>query len=178
MLMALAAAPRWYEAAPRLAGIALVAALPYLVVVAAYKVWWSEWGPPARYLVPVVPLAAGPLANWLSSAALRGKLLAYGLWAAGLLLTLVGYQDPQRFYHHPDGRNNLAIQLGEQFNVNLQRLLVAFQPYSTAPLPSRFWISVAFLALLILATRWISGAAVRAQWSRLTGFVSRHVEIA
>jgi hypothetical protein len=78
-----------------------------------------------------------------------------------LLLTVVGYQDPQRFYHHPDGRNNLIIQSGERFGIDLQRFLVAFQPYSTAPLPARFWISIALIAALILLTRWISGDAIR-----------------
>lgn len=169
MLLALAAVPRWYEAVPKLAGTALLVVAPYLVIVAAYKVWWGEWGPAARYLVPVVPLAAGPLACWLASARLRSRLLAYALWLPGLLQTVVGYQDPQRFYHHPDGRNNLIARLGEELGLDLQRLLVAFQPYSIAPLPARFWISVALVALLVIATRWISGDAVRRQWSRLLG---------
>ena len=176
LLLALAAFPRWYERAPALARTALLAATPYLAVVAAYKVWWGEWGPAARYLVPVVPLAAGPLACWLASARLGGRVLAYGLWAIGLLQTLVGYQDPQRFYHHPDGRNNLVIKLGEQFNVDLQRLLVAFQPYSTAPLPARFWISVALVAVLVIATYWISGAAVHRQWSHLKSLVGARLQ--
>ncbi len=160
-LLAIAAFPRWYERVPTIASTALIAVLPYLLVVAAYKVWWGEWGPPARYLVPVAPLAAGPLASWLADASIRGRLLAYALWGAGLLLTIAGYQDPQRFYHHPDGRNNLVLQIGERFGVDLQRFLVAFQPYSTATLPARFWISVALIGVLVLLTRWISGDALR-----------------
>jgi hypothetical protein len=161
MLLALAAFPRWYVECRPLARVALAAALPYLIVVAAYKVWWGEWGPAGRYLVPVVPLAAGPLAAWLRQASVRGLLVAYGLWGAGMLLTIVGYRDPQRFYHHPDGVNQLVTILGDRFDVDMQRFLVAFQFYSTAPLPARFWIAAAMLAFLVLATRSISASALR-----------------
>lgn len=48
-------------------------ALPYLMIMGDYKQWWGEWGPPARYLVPVVPLLAVPLA--LALAELKGRLV-------------------------------------------------------------------------------------------------------
>lgn len=53
-------------ASPRsdLAWLALVA-VPYILIMSDYKQWWGEWGPPARYLVPVVPLLAVPLAHAL-----------------------------------------------------------------------------------------------------------------
>jgi hypothetical protein len=38
-----------------------IVAMPYLLVIGAYQQWWGEWGPPARYLMPVVPLLAVPL---------------------------------------------------------------------------------------------------------------------
>ena len=159
-VLAIAAFPKWRGECSGVANTALIAVAPYLVVIAAYKVWWGEWGPPARYLVPVVPLAAGPLASWLQTASAPWRLTAYGLWAVGMLLTAIGYQDPQRFYHHPDGINNLIVQFGEQFNVNIQRLLVAFQPYSIAPLSSRFWISAALVVLVFVLARAISSV----QW--------------
>jgi hypothetical protein len=161
MLLAIAAIPRWYVEAPGVARIALAALAPYLIVISAYKVWWGEWGPPGRYLVPVVPLAAGPLAAWLCRASLRGMLVAYGLWAVGMLLTIVGYRDPQRFYHHPDGVNQLVTTLGNQFHVDVQRFLVAFQFYTAAPFAARFWIGTATIVTLVLAARWISSDALR-----------------
>jgi hypothetical protein len=168
LLLALAASPRWVQRAPRLALIALAAAAPYLLLVAAYKVWWGEWGPPARYLVPIVPLAAGPLASWLAQASLRTRALTGALWAAGMALTLVGYADPQRFYHHPDGVNKLVTRLGELLGLDLARGLVAFQPYATAPFTARLWISLCALALLALATCLISGPALRSMRLFLT----------
>lgn len=162
MLLALAAAPRWAEQVPRLAWVALAAATPYLLLVAAYKVWWGEWGPPARYLVPIVPLAAGPLACWLARASLRARILTGALWAVGMVLTLIGYADPQRFYHHPDGVNKLVLRLGELVGVDLARALVAFQPYSLAPFPARLWIGLFALALALIVTSLVSGGALHA----------------
>jgi hypothetical protein len=52
-----------------LAWLGLVA-LPYLMIMGDYKQWWGEWGPPARYLVPVLPLLAVPLS--LALAELKG----------------------------------------------------------------------------------------------------------
>ncbi|MEZ4571250.1 MAG: hypothetical protein R2849_13170 [Thermomicrobiales bacterium] len=155
-ILALAAFPRWHKEVPRLANIVLLALAPYIVVIAAYKVWWGEWGPPARYLVPIVPLAAGPLAGWLRSASPAWKVAVYALWGFGMLLTVVGYQSPQRFYHQPDGVNNLVVQFGEQFHVDIQRFLVAFQPYSIAPVAARFWISAALVVLTLICARAIS----------------------
>ena len=155
-ILALAAFPRWQHVNGRLATTVVVSIAPYLIVVAAYKVWWGEWGPPARYLVPIVPLAAGPLAGWLSHSTVGWRIATYLLWAAGAILTVVGYQDPQRFYHHPDGVNNLIVTVGDQFGVEMQRFLVAFQPFTIASIPARFWMSVAMLVILFLAGRAIS----------------------
>ena len=160
-LLAIAAVPRWQRDYDHLANVALVAVAPYLLIVAAYKVWWGEWGPPARYLVPIVPLAAGPLAAWLSTGTTRWRVATYGLWCIGMLLTVVGYQDPQRFYHHPDGINNLVVQLGDQFDVDLQRFLVAFQPFSIAPVSARFWMSVALVVAVLMVMRYTSRDALR-----------------
>ncbi len=160
-LLALAAVPRWLRDYSYVANVAVAAVAPYLIVVAAYKVWWGEWGPPARYLVPVVPLAAGPLAAWLRTASTSWRIATYGLWSVGLLATIVGYQDPQRFYHHPDGVNNLIVTLGDQLHLNAQRVLVAFQPYSIAPASARVWISVALLVTLAVVAREVSGLVLR-----------------
>jgi hypothetical protein len=44
--------------------------LTYVLVMSDYKQWWGEWGPPARYLVPAMPLLAVPLS--LALAELKG----------------------------------------------------------------------------------------------------------
>ena len=160
-VLAIAAIPRWQRDYGHVANVALIAVAPYLLIIASYKVWWGEWGPPARYLVPIVPLAAGPLAAWLGKATTRWRVATYGLWSIGMLFTVVGYQNPQRFYHHPDGINNLVVQFGEQFDINLQRFLVAFQPFSISPLPARFWMSIALVTAVIVVARHTSRGALR-----------------
>jgi len=149
MLLALAAVPRWYEASSRTVIVAAAAVAPYLMVVAAYRVWWGEWGPSARYLVPVVPFAAGALAAWLTRAGRSGRIVAGTLWAVGMVITLVGYLNPQRFYHHPNGVNNLYRRLGDLIGVDLETALVAFQPYAQSSFSARFWISLFTLSLLV-----------------------------
>ncbi|HEX2912939.1 MAG TPA: hypothetical protein VH186_19185 [Chloroflexia bacterium] len=61
--------------------IALVS-LPYLLIIADYNQWWGEWCPPARYLVPILPLLAVPLAMALTE--LNGKFFKAFLGVAGL----------------------------------------------------------------------------------------------
>ena len=156
LLLAVAALPWWFRTAPRAATIAALAAAPYLVVIAVYRVWWGEWGPPARYLAPLVPLAAGPLASWLARASLGGRALAAAAWLVGMALTLVGYANPQRFYHQPDGRNNLVAWVGNVANIDLAGRLVAFQPYAVAPRDERVAAGVLIVALLGVATLFIS----------------------
>lgn len=150
MAFAIAAIPHWLKRNRRLVLVTASAVAPYLVLVAAYKVWWGEWGPPARYLVPIVPLAAGALGAWLSRASVLSRFLVALSWGAGMVLTLIGYADPQRFYHHPDGVNKLVGELQRVTNLGFDRLLVPFQPYSPGTLAERFWISLCALAGLVL----------------------------
>ena len=149
-LLALAAVPWWYQRSPRVVAVVITTIAPYLIVISAYKVWWGEWGPAARYLVPIVPLAAGPLAAYLGRANVIGRVIAACVWGFGMILSLIGYVDPQRFYHQPDGINHLYIHLGNALHVHVARWLVAFQPYSQSPFPERLWISLSAILLLIL----------------------------
>jgi hypothetical protein len=41
----------------------LLLVTPYVLAVASYEKWWGQWCPPARYLVPILPLLAAPLAR-------------------------------------------------------------------------------------------------------------------
>jgi hypothetical protein len=167
MAFAIAAIPQWLRCNRRLVLVAAAAVAPYLVLVAAYKVWWGEWGPPARYLVPIVPLAAGALGAWLSRASVPGRCIVAVTWGAGMLLTMIGYADPQRFYHHPDGVNRLVGELQRATNLGFERLLVPFQPYSPGTLAERFWISLCALVVLILLA-WAIGSVPKSIWSRIT----------
>ena len=150
-ILAVAALPWWLEAERRSFWIALAAVAPYLALMAAYKVWWGEWGPPARYLVPVVPLVAAPLGAWLAHARWPGWLATALLWGWGAMLTAIGYLDPQRFYHHPDGVNKLVGVVSGRLGVDLGRWLVPFQPYAQAPLDERVLAALVAAVALLLA---------------------------
>ena len=164
-LIALAAVPRWYQRAPRLVVVAISAVVPYFALVAAYKVWWGEWGPAARYLVPVVPFAAGSLAAYLQRANVIGRCLTAAVWGFGLILSLIGYVNPQRFYDQPDGINHLYAQLGRVLHLHPERWLVAFEPYALAPFPERLGISLLALTLLLVVILAVNSTALLAKES-------------
>lgn len=171
-LAAIAALPLWWTHARCLFGLAATAVTPYLLLVAAYRVWWGEWGPPARYLVPVAGLAVVPLASWLTGARWWERLLAWILWGWGAVLSVIGYLDPQRFYHHPDGMNKLYATLDRWLGIRVAEFLVPFQPFAAAPVVTRLWASAALclvLAGLMAVMAWMrqdrgvgGGAGVRA----------------
>lgn len=153
-LLALAALPVWRSLQPGRFWLTTAVVLPYLGLVAAYRVWWGEWGPPARYLVPVAGLAVGVLASWLSRANWWWKGVTLLVWSWGALLTLIGYADPQRFYHHPDGVNKLYRVLDRWLDTGFAGWLVAFQPYAAAPIRERF------MAVLVLVVLWVGGVVL------------------
>ena len=62
-----------------LAATLLVAATSYLALAGAYHMWWGGHSAPARFAVPVVLMAAAPVAALWASAttfATRGAALA------------------------------------------------------------------------------------------------------
>ena len=150
LAIALAAIPRWLTADRPTAALALAVIAPYLLMVAVYRVWWGEWGPPARYLVPIVPLAAGPLSAWIRSASIPGRLITAGLWAVGFALTIVGFADPQRFYHQPNGWNNLWARLDMATGLNVAERLIAFQPFALAPSYDRATAALVLTAIMLV----------------------------
>jgi len=154
-LVALATLHWWAARQPQRFWLTVGVVAPYLGLVAAYRVWWGEWGPPARYLVPVAGFAIAPLACWLATARPWQWLIAGLAWSWEALLSVVGYLDPQRFYHHPDGVNKLYRTLDSWLGTQLAERLVPFQPYAAAPAEERLRAAllavVALLALVALA---------------------------
>lgn len=154
-LVALATLHWWAARQPQRFWLTVGVVAPYFGLVAAYRVWWGEWGPPARYLVPVAGFAVAPLACWLATARPWQWLIAGLAWSWGALLSVVGYLDPQRFYHHPDGVNKLYRTLDSWLGTQLAERLVPFQPYAAAPPEERLRAAlltvIALLALVALA---------------------------
>lgn len=154
-LVALVAVPRWISTDRRRALLSVATILPYIGLVAAYQVWWGEWGPAARYIVPVVPLAAGAIGALVSTTGRGVSALLAVTWLVGAIMTTVGIVDPQRLYHHPDGVNKLVATLDSYVGTDLAGTLVAYQPFAVAPLADRV-----IAGLLFALGVWVIAAAI------------------
>ncbi len=80
---------------PRLAAELTAIAVPYVLAVAAYQMWWAGYSSPARFLTPILLPLAIPAGLWF--AALRS-------WAARML----GLTASRQPADHGDGRNSRA----------------------------------------------------------------------
>jgi hypothetical protein len=154
-LVALAGIVAWWRVST-VARIAVLAVIPYLIVVATYRVWWGEWGPPARYLVPIAPFAAGTLAAIVTKSGMFGRFAVVIGWSLGMIVMIVGLANPQRFYHQPDGVNNLYRVVDSWTGSGITDRLVAFQPYTESPFSDRFLAGLALVAVLAAVSLAIS----------------------
>lgn len=159
-LLAAVAFVLFVRAERRAGGAVLLVLAPYALVISAYRVWWGEWGPAARYWTAALPLLALPLAWWWEraarehprgAAALLGVFGAWGfVWTAGWLV------QPQSLYNQPDGTNNfLAHSLGG-VGAQLARALPAYQFYAASPVSLRAaWGIAALLVAVALGCQMI-----------------------
>ncbi len=113
----------------------LLVATPYVLLVAFYLVWWGEWGPPARYLTPIAPLAIAPLACWAARVRRPVAVAAVTLGALPGLAVMSGFlADPQLMYNQPDGHSALftawAARLGWG---EWPKIIPSFQFYAPSP---------------------------------------------
>ena len=122
-------------------------ALPYLLLIAAYHDWWGEWGPPARYLADIVPLAAAPLGWWLA------RLRGWRPWAVlgvavlpGLLVMATFVTDPQRMYNDFDNTSPLSDTWERWTGLPLAGLVPSFVFYNAASTTERVIVSLGVLA--------------------------------
>ncbi|HET8631593.1 MAG TPA: hypothetical protein VFL91_29580 [Thermomicrobiales bacterium] len=129
----------------------LLVVAPYLLLVAFYRVWWGEWGPPARYLAPVAPLIAAPLAAWVADKRPAFAAAALALAALpGLLVMGAFLVAPQIMYNQPDGHSALFTAWAAQLDRPWPKIIPSFQFYALSPLALRLPWSLA-LAWSIVA---------------------------
>jgi hypothetical protein len=99
----------------------LAVTVPYIGLITVYLQWWGEWCPPARYLAPVVPLLAWPLAQGLT--ALRNSTiynLLFGFLTAPGWAVMVGMiLHPRSMWNHPNGQSNLLAWVASQTHLDL-----------------------------------------------------------
>jgi hypothetical protein len=139
LLLLAAAAFAPFAWARRADGAILAAVvLPYLFVIANYRVWWGEWNPPARYLTDVVPLAAAPLAWWLDGIGRRARwaaVSAFTLPAVAVMATFVA--NPQRMYNQPVGTSRLFETWRDWTGVDLTNVVPSYVFYSASSAGAR-----------------------------------------
>jgi len=124
-LLALAAVPwlRRGRSWRALIGWPLAVGLPYFILIVQYRYWWGEWCPPARYLAPLLPVLAHPLAR-----AVQGHC-GWRFRAAFLLLAVFGWlvslsfaSDGHLMYNHPLGQSALLGAWSNIVGLDLTRL--------------------------------------------------------
>ncbi|MEI7555725.1 hypothetical protein [Candidatus Chlorohelix sp.] len=123
--------------------------LPYYILVADYNKWWGQWCPPARYLLPIVPLLALPMAQAFS--ALQGKLFKLFIVVSagwGALITVAFVLNPRLSYHWED-TNPAKLLLGLEENIPFLKgvgLANFFPSYVNfiEPASPLYWISPFF----------------------------------
>ena len=97
-------------------------ALPYLLAVSAFHMWWGGASAPARFLAPILPLLAVPAA-WLWSATPRSSTRAVGLalLAMSLAATAVLAVPPEWLlaYNQRDGYARAAEWINPLVDVPL-----------------------------------------------------------
>ncbi|MBI5879200.1 MAG: hypothetical protein HZB53_16250 [Chloroflexi bacterium] len=124
-LLALAAVPllRRRRAWRSVIGWPLIVGAPYFILIVQYRYWWGEWCPPARYLAPLLPVLAHPLALALDRLRTwRFRSVFAGLAALGWLVSLSFAVDGHLMYNHPLGQSALLGAWGAMIGQNLTRL--------------------------------------------------------
>lgn len=80
-----------------------IVALPNFLIMSDYNQWWGEWCPPARYLVPFLPLLAMPFSfalDQMRTWVLRMFFGVAALWSVGVAFAFM--YNPHLQYHWED----------------------------------------------------------------------------
>jgi hypothetical protein len=136
----LAVAFAGFARARRLAVEWLVVALPYLLAVGTYPMWWAGSSGPARFLVPLLlPLAIPAACAWAatSSRGVKAVMLSALLVSAWLSAAMAGGGDGRLGYHERNQAGLTAAPYLDWANhvVDLPSAFPAFVPQPVQPDP-------------------------------------------
>jgi hypothetical protein len=136
----LAVALMGFARARRLAVDWLVVAVPYLLAVGTYAMWWAGSSGPARFLVPLLlPLAIPAACAWAatSSRGVKAVMLSALLVTAWLSAAMAGGGDGRLGYHSRNDAGLTAAPYLEWANhvVDLPSAFPAFVPQPVQPDP-------------------------------------------
>jgi len=135
----------------REAGWWLSVTLPYLVLIANYRLWWGEWCPPARYLVAILPLLALPLGRALGQAPRRMVAVGLPLALASWAIMGVFLYDPRLMYNQPIGQAELFLWLARTSRLDLTSSIPSFVAPVAGTGLSLGWVAGAGALVIALA---------------------------
>jgi len=129
-----------FTRARRLAAEWLVVAVPYLLAVATFAMWWAGMSGPARFLVPLILPLAVPLAcAWASARSLapRALMIAALVVSAWVSALMAGGDGGRLAYHTRNEAGPTAAPFLERAShvVDLPAALPAFVPQPVQPDP-------------------------------------------
>jgi hypothetical protein len=168
MAFAVIGLPRLWRAHPAVAACSSVAVFGTLVVGASY-VWWGGQSGPARFLVPVLPMAALWMAAWWPTASVGLRALACGalLMSACWTTLLVTADRGAYVVNNPDGAGTLFEWISQSINV-AEALPSMFRPGATPTSEAGIaliWSVTAVLAAWLAHARIGPGRGAPRQWA-------------
>jgi hypothetical protein len=144
-LLILPGAAMAWRARPRATASALLLVGSAFAVNASFSMWWGGTCPPARFLVPCLPV----LALLIAEAARLRPTLTGALIGGGLGVVALAAQAPRALHNRPDGESALFRVLAR--SLDLDRLLPSF----VIEEPAALLLSASLLA--VFALLWLGG---------------------
>ncbi len=140
----------WRQQRPEARALLAVLA-PYLAMIAFYAVWWGEWGPPARYLTPIAPLAIAPIAGWVRAVRRPVAILGVAVLAVPGFASMAGFlRAPQLMYNQPNGHSALFTAWADHFGRVWPKVIPSFQFYAFSPTLVRVAWSIGLIGVICL----------------------------
>jgi hypothetical protein len=138
---------------PRQRRLLAAVVIPYLTLISAYRVWWGEWNPPARYLTDIVPLAAAPLGWWLTSISRRVAAIVLTVTALpALAVSATFLHNPQLMYNQPDGTSRLLETWSGWIGRDLTGAIPSYVFYSESSKSDRIFFGCAIAIFVYVAS--------------------------
>ncbi len=152
----------------RLAVELAAVAIPYAAMVTSFGMWWGGWSAPARFLVPLVPLAAPALAYaWRDGGpVMRSAIAGLTFIGAANIVGRVVAADGSLLYNQRDGYDRLLDWVSRTVNLPLAMPAIHRQPIEMAVLLGGIWVGSAMAALFaIFALGRLRPSGVGSRWA-------------
>jgi hypothetical protein len=138
---------RWREL-PASARIALLAAMPYLLLLANRDEWHGGWSPPLRYLVFLTPFLAASAAAAIDRARAGLAVLFAGIWSVVIAIHAMAF--PWRLFAVAGGENFVGQWLSRLYRTDFSRLFPSYVRINDAA-----FAAAAFLIVVLIASPWL-----------------------